>query len=111
MQVEQVDRTAAADLIEAYWSGADASMMKLAASYRAGHSQGVFVRAFATHREAARIEGIRLGLEAAANCVTERSAALQARAVDAVRTVSAIRAIDPAVIGARQLPQRADSGR
>ncbi len=46
----QADLNAAADLIEQYWSGADASMMKLARSIRAGHSQGVFPRAFAEHR-------------------------------------------------------------
>lgn len=49
-KVEQCDRDAAAALIEEYWSGSDASMMKLAKSYRAGHSQGAFVRAFARHR-------------------------------------------------------------
>lgn len=52
-EIIQADRDAAADLIETYWPGADATMMKLATSYRAGHSQGVFVRAFARHRLAA----------------------------------------------------------
>lgn len=50
--VTQADRDAAAALIEEYWSGADDSMMKLARSYREGHSQGTFVRAFARHRQA-----------------------------------------------------------
>jgi hypothetical protein len=50
VEITQEDREAAADLIETYWSGADASMLKLAQSYRAGHSQGVFARAFARHR-------------------------------------------------------------
>ncbi len=45
-----VDCLAAAELIETYWSGADANMMKLARSYRASHSQGVFVRAMRDHR-------------------------------------------------------------
>jgi hypothetical protein len=58
MTVEQVDRDAAADLIERYWSGANASMMKLAASYRAGHSHGAFVRAFEAHRIAAEARGM-----------------------------------------------------
>jgi hypothetical protein len=49
-EVIQADREAAASLIEAYWSGSDESMMKLAKSYRAGHSQGVFARAFRDHR-------------------------------------------------------------
>ena len=48
VKVEQRHRDAAADLIETYWSGADASMIKLAKSYRNGsHTQGVFPRAFA----------------------------------------------------------------
>lgn len=58
VEVRQCDREAAARLIEAYWCGADASMMKLAQSYRAGHSQGAFVRAFARHRQAAEAEMI-----------------------------------------------------
>lgn len=53
VEVTQADRDAAADLIEAYWHDSDAGMMKLARSYREGHSQGVFVRAFARHRIAA----------------------------------------------------------
>lgn len=101
MQVEvtDVDREAAA----AYTGLTDslASKMILTGKFDDGQA----VQAFARHREAARIEGIRLGLETAANCVTERSAALQARAVDAVRTVSAIRAIDPAVIGGAGVPK------
>ena len=48
--ITQADRLAAADLIEAYWSGSNEGMMKLAKSYRAGHSHGAFVRAFAKHR-------------------------------------------------------------
>ena len=44
------DREAAASLIETYWAGGDAAMLKLAASYRAGHEQGAFVRAFRDHR-------------------------------------------------------------
>lgn len=60
VEVTQQDCEAAAALIEAYWSGADAAMMKLAASYRAGHSQGVFVRAFAAHRLAALEEAARV---------------------------------------------------
>jgi len=60
-EITQADREAAAALIEAYWSGADASMMKLAASYRAGHSQGVFVRAMAAHRAAAVAELVEAG--------------------------------------------------
>jgi len=53
VEVTQADREAAAALIETYWSGSDASMLKLAASYRAGHSQGVWARAFARHRTTA----------------------------------------------------------
>lgn len=49
-EVMQADRDAAADLIEVYWAGASDNMRKLADSYRAGHSQGAFVRAFARHR-------------------------------------------------------------
>lgn len=52
-RVTQADRDAAADLIESYWGGADAGMMKLAKSYRSGHCGGVFARAFARHRLAA----------------------------------------------------------
>jgi hypothetical protein len=54
--VTQADREAAADLIERYWRDMDeegARMHKLAASYRAGHSQGVWVEAFARYRLAA----------------------------------------------------------
>lgn len=51
--VTQADLNAAADLIEAYWCGADASMMRLAKDIRNGHSQGVFPRAFARHRQQA----------------------------------------------------------
>ena len=52
-EVTQVDLDAAAELIEAYWSGADASMMRLAKDTRNGHRQGAFPRAFARHRESA----------------------------------------------------------
>ena len=72
--VTEADREAAADLIERYWSGADANMMKLAASYRAGHSHGVFVRAFADHRIAAFEAGRVAGLEEAASWHDQRRA-------------------------------------
>ena len=49
VSVTQADREAAASFIEAYWN-CDASMLKLAASYRAGHTGGIFARAFARHR-------------------------------------------------------------
>lgn len=58
----EVDAIAAAELIEAYWHDSDASMMKLAASYRAGHRQGVFIRAMT----AARLQGWNECREAAA---------------------------------------------
>ena len=69
--------------------------------------------AFAHHREAARIEGIRLGLEAAAQKVAGycRDMNRLKKGASFVDAVTAIRAIDPAVIDAGQLPQRADSGR
>ena len=70
-------------------------------------------------REAARIEGIRLGLEAAAGVADEWQSSLKPGSIDRLNghrearkdIGTAIRAIDPAVIGAGQLPQRADSGR
>ena len=46
----QQDKDAAADLIETYWHGGDAAMMKLAKSYRDGLAHGAFVRAFQRHR-------------------------------------------------------------
>ena len=52
----QADRDAAAELIERYWSGANENMMKLAKSYRAGHSHGAFVRAMQAHRIASNTE-------------------------------------------------------
>lgn len=57
--VTHADREAAADLIEAYWSGAGErhdEMRKLAQSYRAGHVQGVWAAAFARHRLAERAQ-------------------------------------------------------
>lgn len=57
--VSQRARDAAADLIDQYWSGSDDAMRKLAASIRAGHRHGAFVRAFARFQaeiEAATIE-------------------------------------------------------
>jgi hypothetical protein len=49
--VTQADLDAAADLIEQYWSGSDANMIRLAQETRNGHRQGAFPRAFARHRE------------------------------------------------------------
>lgn len=65
----EVDAIAAADLIEAYWHDSDASMMKLAASYRAGHRQGVFIRAMT----AARLQGWSEGREAAAKVADDEA--------------------------------------
>lgn len=53
VEVTQEDLDAAADLIESYWSGADANMMRLAKDTRNGHRQGAFPRAFAKHRTTA----------------------------------------------------------
>lgn len=50
VEVTQEDLDAAADLIESYWSRADANMMRLAKDTRNGHRQGAFPRAFAKHR-------------------------------------------------------------
>lgn len=50
------DREAAAKLISDYWHGdyspAGQGMKRMAESYRNGHTQGVWVQAFARHREA-----------------------------------------------------------
>lgn len=56
IEVTQADLDAAAELIEQYWSGSDANMMKLADSTRKGHRQGAFPRAFARHRQESTIE-------------------------------------------------------
>lgn len=54
--VSQRAREAAADLIDQYWSGSDDAMRKLAASIRAGHRHGAFVRAFARFEAEIRAE-------------------------------------------------------
>lgn len=56
----------------------------------------------ARHREAARIEGIRLGLEAAAGVAQNdgNNHDTESHAQSGRRIATAIRAIDPAVIGA-----------
>ena len=56
--VSEMARQAAASLIEEYWSGSDAAMMKLARSYRDGHEQGAFVRAFARFEAAIRADQV-----------------------------------------------------
>lgn len=59
-EVTEADCEAAAELIEHYWSdGSDdaVAMRRLAQSYRAGHTQGVWAHAFARHREAAELRG------------------------------------------------------
>ena len=66
-EVVQADREAAASLIETYWSGADDNMMKLAKSYRAGHSRGIFAGAFRDHRLAHSGVGNVVASEKAAN--------------------------------------------
>jgi hypothetical protein len=50
IEVTQEDLDASADLIEAYWCGADVNMMRLAKETRNGHRQGAFPRAFTRHR-------------------------------------------------------------
>ena len=76
VEVTQADRDAAAALIECYWSGADAGMMRLAKDYRNGHSQGVFVRTFAAHRIASTT---------ALQADNERLAAVNARLREALK--------------------------
>lgn len=53
VEITQADCDAAADLIDAYWHGANVGMRNVARSYRAGHRHGVFAHAFARHRIAA----------------------------------------------------------
>lgn len=63
VEVTQADREAAAELIESYWLGTGIEheqMQRLAQSYRAGHTQGVWADAFARHRIAALEEAARI---------------------------------------------------
>ena len=69
----QSSRDAAADLIENYWSGSDAEMMKLAKSYRAGHDHGTFLRAFESHRATVTAELVErlTGVDGLARVISE----------------------------------------
>ena len=58
MPITQQDRNAAAALIEAYYLH-DEKMLALAKSFRSGHIHGPWPSAFADHRQAALIEGVK----------------------------------------------------
>lgn len=74
----QVDKDAAASLIEEYYHDYDAGMMLLAKSYRNGHNQGPFVSHFARHRlaaEATQASALIATAEAAATHLKAKMAA------------------------------------
>lgn len=91
VQVEQVDREAAADLIESYygaghWSEEHEAMKKLAASLRAGHG-GLWPAAFARHRQQSILayEAERAALVEAAAQVAEQYYAGHGQAMQTTR--------------------------
>lgn len=104
MQVEQVDRERGGEIIRL-----------LGVKVLVGSQAFDLGSILATHREAARIEGIRLGLEAAAGVCDAQKQVFMSEEYAVGQPMSsfmerfacgccsdAIRAIDPAVIGAGQ---------